>query len=402
MPRFGQVITAMVTPFHKDGSLNLDGAKRLARWLQDNGNDGLVIAGTTGEAPVLTDDERLSLFKAVVEAVTIPVIAGPIDSIRWEMNREGIEDREYCWLLKQLIARTSGELGSNSAPVLAALAAQSNALSMVTWPQTRMSEAEGMVAARETIAQAIESLGSLRPIIAEQPVSKTVLAGTSEYLQAEVIGYPEPAIQWLLNGTNLPGATSSRLYLTNISFGMAGGYQLVASNGAGTTVSALADLNVYTGSSQPVIIRQPVSVQSTNSGRAVLGVLASSVSPMTYQWYFNGTVIQGATNMTLVLTNLTVDKVGHYSVLVGNAAGPTISTAASVGIPLAPLLQARLGLQGIRITISSLVATGQVQFSTNFFNWQTLTNLPPSAGPAIYLDKNTNSPGRFYRVVIPR
>ena len=66
----------MVTPFAKDGSLNLDGAKRLARWLQDNGNDGLVIAGTTGEAPVLTDDERLSLFKAVVEAVTIPVIAG--------------------------------------------------------------------------------------------------------------------------------------------------------------------------------------------------------------------------------------------------------------------------------------------------------------------------------------
>ena len=76
MPRFGQVVTAMVTPFHKDGSLNLDGAKRLARWLQDNGNDGLVLAGTTGEAPVLTDDERLSLFKAVVETVTIPVIAG--------------------------------------------------------------------------------------------------------------------------------------------------------------------------------------------------------------------------------------------------------------------------------------------------------------------------------------
>jgi 4-hydroxy-tetrahydrodipicolinate synthase len=76
VPRFGQVVTAMVTPFNKDGSLNLDGAKRLARWLQDNGNDGLVIAGTTGEAPVLTDDERLSLFKAVVEAVTIPVIAG--------------------------------------------------------------------------------------------------------------------------------------------------------------------------------------------------------------------------------------------------------------------------------------------------------------------------------------
>jgi 4-hydroxy-tetrahydrodipicolinate synthase len=66
----------MVTPFHPDGSLNLDGARTLAKWLQDNGNDGLVIAGTTGESPVLTDDERLSLFSAVIEAVTIPVIAG--------------------------------------------------------------------------------------------------------------------------------------------------------------------------------------------------------------------------------------------------------------------------------------------------------------------------------------
>lgn len=76
MARFGHVLTAMVTPFDSDGNLNLDGARKLARWLQDHGNDGLVIAGTTGEAPVLTDDERLSLFAAVAEAVTIPVIAG--------------------------------------------------------------------------------------------------------------------------------------------------------------------------------------------------------------------------------------------------------------------------------------------------------------------------------------
>ena len=76
MARFGRVLTAMVTPFNEDGSLNLDVAQQLARHLQAHGNDGLVIAGTTGEAPVLTDDERLSLFAAVIEAVTIPVIAG--------------------------------------------------------------------------------------------------------------------------------------------------------------------------------------------------------------------------------------------------------------------------------------------------------------------------------------
>ena len=76
MARFGNVLTAMVTPFDASGALDLDGAQRLAKWLQANGNDGLVIAGTTGEAPVLTDNERLSLFAAVTEAVTIPVIAG--------------------------------------------------------------------------------------------------------------------------------------------------------------------------------------------------------------------------------------------------------------------------------------------------------------------------------------
>ena len=76
MPRFGRVLSAMITPFDDNGALDLDEARRLARYLQDNGNDGLVVAGTTGEAPVLTDDERLSLIAAVIEAVTIPVVAG--------------------------------------------------------------------------------------------------------------------------------------------------------------------------------------------------------------------------------------------------------------------------------------------------------------------------------------
>jgi 4-hydroxy-tetrahydrodipicolinate synthase len=74
--RFGGVATAMVTPFDDDGALDLDAARDLARFLVANGNGGLVVAGTTGESPVLTDDEKLSLWAAVAEAVTIPVVAG--------------------------------------------------------------------------------------------------------------------------------------------------------------------------------------------------------------------------------------------------------------------------------------------------------------------------------------
>ena len=76
MARWGRVITAMVTPFDDQGRLDVDGAVRLARWLAEHGNDGLVLTGTTGESPVLTDDEKVDLWRAVSDAVTIPVIAG--------------------------------------------------------------------------------------------------------------------------------------------------------------------------------------------------------------------------------------------------------------------------------------------------------------------------------------
>ena len=76
MAIFGQVLTAMITPFDASGALDLNEAVRLAKWLQDNGNDGLVISGTTGESSTLTDAEKLALWEAVINAVTIPVIAG--------------------------------------------------------------------------------------------------------------------------------------------------------------------------------------------------------------------------------------------------------------------------------------------------------------------------------------
>lgn len=74
--RWGAVLSAMVTPFDADGALDLDVAQQLARWLVEHGNDGLVVAGTTGESPTLSDAEKLDLFRAVSEAVTVPVVAG--------------------------------------------------------------------------------------------------------------------------------------------------------------------------------------------------------------------------------------------------------------------------------------------------------------------------------------
>ena len=66
--RFGSVVTAMVTPFREDHSLDLDGAQELARWLLNSGSDALVVAGSTGEAPTLSAKEKRELYRAVVEA----------------------------------------------------------------------------------------------------------------------------------------------------------------------------------------------------------------------------------------------------------------------------------------------------------------------------------------------
>ncbi len=75
-PRFGRVLTAMVTPFSRDGSIDFDVAAQLARFLVDEGSEGLVVGGSTGEGSSLSDDEKLSLFACVAEAVTVPVLAG--------------------------------------------------------------------------------------------------------------------------------------------------------------------------------------------------------------------------------------------------------------------------------------------------------------------------------------
>jgi 4-hydroxy-tetrahydrodipicolinate synthase len=76
MGRFGAVGVAMATPFAADGSLDAEGAATLARWLGDHGVDFLVLAGTTGESPTLTDDETIALLESVRAAVDLPLLAG--------------------------------------------------------------------------------------------------------------------------------------------------------------------------------------------------------------------------------------------------------------------------------------------------------------------------------------
>ena len=65
----GEVLTAILTPFRADGEVDVDRFRELCAYLVDHGSDGIVVAGTTGEAPTLSDEEKLELFAVAVEAV---------------------------------------------------------------------------------------------------------------------------------------------------------------------------------------------------------------------------------------------------------------------------------------------------------------------------------------------
>jgi len=75
---FGRIITAMITPFKEDGEINYDKAAELADFLSENGSDAIVLGGTTGESPTLSDDEKLNLFSRIKKTIggKIKIIAG--------------------------------------------------------------------------------------------------------------------------------------------------------------------------------------------------------------------------------------------------------------------------------------------------------------------------------------
>ena len=96
-PYFGRLLTAMVTPFNADGSVNYEKAADLAEWLINNGSDGLVVAGSTGEAATMSAEEKLELFRVVVNRINkrVPVIAGTgsnntVDSVKMTKMAEAM------------------------------------------------------------------------------------------------------------------------------------------------------------------------------------------------------------------------------------------------------------------------------------------------------------------------
>jgi hypothetical protein len=238
------------------------------------------------------------------------------------------------------------------------------------------------------------------PLVFVQPQTGVVPAGNSGQFKVQAAGYGPITFQWNLNGTNIDGATNASFALTNIQAGDAGTYTVIARDGFNISTNLVADFSVM--DHKPFILQQPTNQAALIGADAAFRAAATGTTPISWQWQFNSTNIDDATNATLVLSNVTADQAGVYSVTVTNPIGSTLSSNAVLSVytsavPAMNSVSLSTGNQ-IQFTINGIPGFNYaVQASTDFVTWDSiLTNISPFD----YTDVNTaNMPQRYFRVI---
>jgi hypothetical protein len=236
------------------------------------------------------------------------------------------------------------------------------------------------------------------PGITLQPTNQTVLAGTTVSFSAAASGSAPLSYQWQFNSTNLNGAVSQTLSLTNVQPAQAGAYNLLVTNSAGWATSQVATLTILV---PPGITLQPTN-QTVLAGATVnFSAAASGTMPLSYQWQFNNTNLDGALSQLLSLPNVQPEQAGAYNLLVANSAGSVTSVVAILTVAYRPLLlNAKTTQQGaFAFTLSGAAGlVYMVETTTNFTNWTPLTSMTNTTGLADFTDTaSSNSISRFYR-----
>lgn len=176
------------------------------------------------------------------------------------------------------------------------------------------------------------------PEITFRTPDQTVRAGSDVNFQVVAIGTSPVGYSWLFNGTNLPGETSPVLSLVNVQPSASGTYSVLVTNLYG---SVATNISLTVTGSAPYIVRQPyqlpnqtvVSNVVVSPGAQVSwSIVAKGSLPLSYQWRFNGVDIPGATNASLVLSDVTYDQSGFYNAVVRNPIGEVISGKVSLNV----------------------------------------------------------------------
>jgi hypothetical protein len=176
--------------------------------------------------------------------------------------------------------------------------------------------------------------------MAVQPVSQAALPGSNVVFQVGAAGTAPLSYQWRYNGTNIDGAVTSALTLTNVQIAQAGTYAVWVTNILGSVLSSNAVLTVL----DPWIIAQPHDQSVVVRGLATFSVSAVGTPPLSYQWFKWGialvddTRISGAHTATLTLAQVRPRDEASYSVVVSNLYGQVVSSNAALVVKYPPTI----------------------------------------------------------------
>ena len=232
--------------------------------------------------------------------------------------------------------------------------------------------------------------------ITGQPASQVVPARSTATFAVTASSYPALFYQWTFNNTNLPGATSSTLVISNVLLANLGDYAVLVANGYASNTSATATLSM-----SPSITTPYVGGTVVWGYGASLSVGAIGSGLLSYQWFLNGVAIADATNPDFNLSSVQFTNGGSYSVVVSSDLGSVTNTALLVVSPAGTVM----GMCA-SITITGFPGnTYVIQYTSDLADtnsWITLTNLTLEQPIELWVDTSTNAlavPHRFYRLL---
>jgi hypothetical protein len=211
------------------------------------------------------------------------------------------------------------------------------------------------------------------PAILTQPQSRPAVPGGSAEFSVRAVGTTNLYYQWQLDGAGIAGANNSSFTVSNAQVTAVGNYSVIVSNVVNVVTSAPAALSLQ---STPFIFGQPAS-QAVNVGQSTgFSVAAGGVTPLSYQWYFNGAPVANATGTTLAVPATKFGSEGSYTVVVNNSLGSVTSSNAvlTVSETTKPTLEVTYPPGNITTNSSSITLRGTASDVLDVTSVQLLVN----------------------------